>query len=133
MLANYTLETYRGANTTSTVAMNANAWNHFLVFNDTATTTYYINGRLSNTAAQTVTVTQSQTQTYIGYNYWGATNSLLDDVAFWSRLPTSPEVAELYRLGRGGLGRLLTQRAQRRVFRTATGNRRRRLICGAEC
>ena len=130
ILANYTLETYRGANTTSTVAMNANAWNHFLVFNDTATTTYYINGKLSNTAAQTLTATASQTQTYIGYNYWGATNSLIDDVVFWSRLPTSPEVAALYQLGRGGM---FQRRRRRRAYVSEAVSRRRRLICGAEC
>ena len=63
----------------------------------------------------------------------GYLNGLMDDVAIWNRAITAPEMWQLYQLGRGGLGRLLTQRAQRRVYRTAQGNRRRRLICGAEC
>ena len=57
----------------------------------------------------------------------------IGDIAAWNRAFSVPEVAALYQRGPGGLGRLLTQRAQRRVFRTAQGNRRRRLICGAEC
>ena len=42
----------------------------------------------------------------------------VDDVGAWGRALTDGEVAQLYSLGRNGLGRLLTQRAQRRVFRT---------------
>ena len=60
-------------------------------------------------------------------------NGWLSDLGLWNRALTAPEAAELYRRQQGGLGRLLTQRAQRRVFRTQQGNRRRRLICGAEC
>mgnify|MGYP003346414572 CR=1 FL=1 len=60
-------------------------------------------------------------------------SGMLDDICVIGRAITAGEMWQLYQLGRGGLGRLLTQRAQRRVFRTAQGNRRRRLICGAEC
>ena len=60
-------------------------------------------------------------------------NGWLSDLGLWNRALTAPEAAELYRRQQGGLGQLLTQRAQRRVFRTAQANRRRRLICGAEC
>ena len=56
-------------------------------------------------------------------------NGQLDDVRLYSRCLTAAEIAIL--ATRRGIG--LTQRAQRRVFRTAQGNRRRRLICGAEC
>ena len=60
-------------------------------------------------------------------------DGFISDAMVWNRPLTAGEIRELYLLGRGGLGRLLTQRAQQRVFRTAQGNRRRRLICGAEC
>ena len=63
------------------------------------------------------------------YNFAGQVHS----AAMWNRALAGGEVWQLYNIGRGGLGRLLTQRAQRRVYRTAQGNRRRRLICGAEC
>ena len=56
-----------------------------------------------------------------------------DSMLIRNRPFTANEISALYQLGRGGLGRLLTQQTQRRVFRTAQGNRRRRLICGAEC
>ena len=60
-------------------------------------------------------------------------NCMFSDFAIYGRVITANEARLLWMLGPGGLGRLLTQRAQRRVFRTQQGNRRRRLICGAEC
>lgn len=63
----------------------------------------------------------------------GYATASMSDIGLWARCLRSSDIRRLYEYQGGGLGRLLTQRAQRRVFRTATGNRRRRLICGAEC
>ena len=42
----------------------------------------------------------------------------VSDVAAWSRALTQNEISKLWQLQQGGLGRLLTQRGQRKVFRT---------------
>ena len=123
-------------NVTITETTNAglNVWTQVVMSASAGLFRIYTDGILRASA----TNTHSQTaQTVItignlsGYSSWFQGD--LDDLACWNRGITAGEVWQLYQLGRGGLGRLLTQRAQRRVFRTAQGNRRRRLICGAEC
>ena len=55
----------------------------------------------------------------------------IDSVALWNRALAPNEVRSLYNLGRGGM---LERRRRRRVYSVQdTGNRRRRIICGAEC
>jgi hypothetical protein len=64
----------------------------------------------------------------------GYQNGLIGEVAIWNRALTAPEVWQLYQAGRSGLGRLLTPQRRSYAFRVpAAGNRRRRIICGAEC
>ena len=46
------------------------------------------------------------------------TDGVIADTGLWQRALAAPEAALLYQAGQSGLGRLLTQRAQRRVFRT---------------
>jgi hypothetical protein len=65
-------------------------------------------------------------QTDPNYNFAGVVFSVLH----WNRLLTPNEVSELYLLGRGGM---FQRRRVRRAYVVETGNRRRRLICGAEC
>jgi hypothetical protein len=56
------------------------------------------------------------------------------EVAVWPLVLTSTQVRQLFVLGAGGLGRLLTPQRRSYAFRVpAAGNRRRRIICGAEC
>ena len=60
----------------------------------------------------------------------GYLNGLMDDVVIWSRAITAGEMWQLYQLGRGGM---FQRRRLRRAYVSEAGNRRRRLICGAEC
>jgi len=126
MLTNRQLETYRGANTNSTLSLTLNDWNHFIVYNDGVTTTYYINGKFSNSVAQSILIA-NQAEFYFGYNYWGAFNGLIAEVVAYSRLPSASEAAQLYQIGRGGM---LTPRRRRRAYSVATGLRRRLLLTG---
>jgi hypothetical protein len=64
------------------------------------------------------------------YNFAGTVHS----AALWGRSLTTVEVSQLYGLGVGGFARLLTPQRRSYAFRVpAAGNRRRRIICGAEC
>lgn len=64
-----------------------------------------------------------------GGNYY--LNGRMSDAAIWNRALTANEIRRLYQLGRGGM---LERRRRRRVYSVQdTGNRRRRIICGAEC
>jgi hypothetical protein len=55
----------------------------------------------------------------------------IDNVCCWNRILTDAELRRVYELGRGGM---LERRRRRRVYSVQdTGNRRRRIICGAEC
>ena len=101
---------------------------------------WWLNGKLTQSSTAAYTVTTSATdRLYIGVDYLPTVGDgrfwqgYLGDIAIHNRALTGAEIVAAYQLGGSGLGRLLTQRAQRRVFRTAQGNRRRRLICGAEC
>ena len=129
---------------TSTTTVSTGVWYHVVVTrndgtgaSNTGVMNLYINGVLEATTTYSYTSPSLQisgeqigrSNSFYGDYYAGAA----DDAAIWNRAITAGEVRQLYQLGRGGLGRLLTQRAQQRVFRTAQGNRRRRLICGAEC
>jgi hypothetical protein len=107
ILTDGSLETYRGTNTSSTAKIQLNQWNHFYIFNDGTTTFYYINGSFSNSSAQSVGGA-SQTEFYIGYNYWGAVNALLDDFRAYTRPLTPPEIRQL--ASRRGIGLQSTPR-----------------------
>ena len=65
-------------------------------------------------------------QTDPNYNFAGVVFS----ATHWNRLLSPNEVAELYILGRGGM---FQRRRLRRAYVSEAVNRRRRLICGAEC
>ena len=86
---------------------------------------WWLNGKLSQSSTAAYTVTPPATQRlYIGVDYLPTDTSerfwqgYLGDILIHNRALSGPEIAAAYQLGGGGLGRLLTQRAQRRVFRT---------------
>ena len=120
--------------TPSTVSLNQ--WHHFVVQRTPSGERLFWNGPLvaSNSLAASAATSTNPATIGRGGSYAAFyCNALVGDIGLWSRDITETEAMTIYNLGRSGLGRLLTQRAQRRVFKTAQGNRRRRLICGAEC
>ena len=125
-----------GGLTAVSTAVNASTLYHTVATIKGTAGAIYLNGKQTATGsvdaiANTTGVCEIGRYGDFGGGYYF--NGWLADIGLWNRALTAPEAAELYRQQQGGLGRLLTQRAQRRVFRTAQGNRRRRLICGAEC
>lgn len=54
------------------------------------------------------------------------------EVALWPLVLTSTQIRQLFTLGAGGLGRLAIQGPPRHAYKQMA-NRRRRIICGAEC
>jgi hypothetical protein len=123
-----------GASLFSTSSVSAGVWFYVGFIRSGGVCTLYLNGKAEATGTRAGSIGTGRNwsigapaDTNAGHG------SSIDDQGTWSRAITAPEMWQLYQLGRGGLGRLLTQRAQRRVFRAAQGNRRRRLICGAEC
>jgi hypothetical protein len=61
-------------------------------------------------------------------------NCQIAEFAIFNRAMTMPSLRQLYQLGRNGLSGLLTPQRRSYAFRVpAAGNRRRRIICGAEC
>ena len=110
-----------GANDWNTgVALGLNAWRHVIWSYDGTTTRLHINGVQ---AASTNTYTPSTQATYatVFNKHSSAASSVnadINDFGIWSRALTASEIRSLYTLGIGGLGRLLTQRTQRRVYRT---------------
>ena len=94
----------------------------------------YVNGvRQTATALYSGTITNEAATSFGKVPDYTPTacRSRGDDWIVWNRGLTDNEVARLYNLGRGGM---LERRRRRRVYvNQDTGNRRRRIICGAEC
>ena len=133
---NGSLSVRGGGFTSVSSSVSANTNYHAVATIRGTTGTLYLNGAQAatgtvNAIGNTTGVCEIGRYGDFGGGYY--LNGWLADVGLWNRALTATEAYELFRRQQGGLGRLLTQRAQRRVFRTATGNRRRRLICGAEC
>lgn len=112
------------------------AWVHLVVtFNGSVLATYR-NGIQQATATATpqigtfnFTIGRDTYNTDTNFRTW---LGLIDDVGIWHRGLTAAEVWQLYNLQRGGLGRLAIQGPPRHAYKQMT-NRRRRIICGAEC
>ena len=77
-----TLQVFRGVHTHSTATILAGVWSHIMVWSDGATTSFFINGKHSNTVADLIDKSQ-QSQFYIGNNYWGAFNGYITDVRLY--------------------------------------------------
>lgn len=95
----------------------------------------YVDGREAVSGSLTPTVPSISTFRIGSLSTGGFfTTGQHDSIGVWRRGLTAPEVRQLYQAGRGGLGRLLTPQRRSYAFRVPTaGNRRRRIICGAEC
>ena len=93
----------------------------------------FVNGdKQSGSATYTGTIT-NEAQTFFGKisDYTPtAARSRGDSWCVWNRGLTDGEIRELYLLGRGGM---FQRRRRRRAYVSEAVNRRRRLICGAEC
>ena len=86
---------------------------------------WWLNGKLSQSSTAAYTVTPPATQRlYIGVDnvptqtdgrFW---NGYLGDIGIHNRALTGAEIVAAYQMGGSGLGRLLTQRGQQRVYRT---------------
>jgi hypothetical protein len=103
----------------SNTKLTAGAWAHcVIVFNDKAVS-LYLDGKADGggTSANLPNFSTDNFR-FGGYGGVETTNGQYGDFGFWLRAMTAPEVLSLYQAGQSGLGRLLTQRAQRRVFRT---------------
>jgi len=126
--------------TTGSGAISTGRWTHCAATYDGATAIIYVDGRRSASKSFTLTMNAASGVPFrIGRSDITTVgilshDGLLDDVGVWNRALTAPEVWQLYQSGRGGLGRLLTPQRRSYAFKApAAGNRRRRIICGAEC
>jgi len=80
------IEAFRGVHTVSTASITAGVWSHIMVWSDGATTSFFINGKHSNTVADLIDKPQ-QSEFYIGRNYWGAFNGHITDVRLYQDDP----------------------------------------------
>jgi len=124
------------ANTRLTVAnvLTANRWHHIVAIKKPAFLELCVDGKSVGTAASAGDQNSLAASFLIGGDNGGISvpNALIGNVAAWSRGLTPNDAARLYNLGRGGM--LERRRRRRRVYvNQDTGNRRRRIICGAEC
>mgnify|MGYP003345346180 CR=1 FL=1 len=107
-------------------------WHHLVLTSSggsTQTFNIYVDGGNNVTGSETITLTSSHLR--IGSNPTDApTDGNIDDIKLWNRALAVNEVRELYLLGRGGM---FQRRRVRRFYVSQAVNRRRRLICGAEC
>ena len=107
-------------NATSAAATSTSVWYHWTVTLGDAPRVWQ-NGRLVATGTGTTIASWDKGFKILADDDAGNSttiNGQVSDVAVWNRALPQPEIQRLHRLGIGGLGRLLTQRAQRRVFRT---------------
>ena len=119
--------------TVSSVITSANRWYHIVAVKKPSFMEAFVDGKTVGSVGSTGSQNAIATSFLIGGNNAGVSvpNALIDDVVVWSRGLSPNEAARLYNLGRGGM---LERRRRRRVYSVQdTGNRRRRIICGAEC
>ena len=128
-----TFKTYSG------FAFSNSVWCHVVVTRDSANgVRVWKDGVESTSGTQTVTGTYTlqgigRYANAAGGNAPYQWDGQIGDIGVWGRALTAPEVRQLYQVGQSGLGRLLTPQRRSYAFRVQTGNRRRRIICGAEC
>jgi hypothetical protein len=119
--------------TPSTTNMGTNVWGHVVCAVDGAGAKYYLNGAADGTSTDKVGATNTAALNIARIDNIAAQQfpGRMSDVIIWNRTLTPNDARRLYQLGRGGM---LERRRRRRVYSVQdTGNRRRRIICGAEC
>ncbi len=122
-----------GAVSASNYAFGAN-WGMIAATWKTNDFTFFVNGR---SVFQSTTNQMNNALSNIRI-YWGdvaiAIDSSWGETAIYNRKLAASEIAESYRRGNGAIGRELRGQQRRRVYGfVPSGNRRRRLICGAQC
>jgi len=116
-----------------TYTLSTGKWQHIVMLCGPAAAQGYVDGNL-DLSVSGGTASQGAGEFWIaGQNGYASRyfNGQIADVVVWNRALTANEIRSLYNLGRGGM---LERRRRRRVYSVKdTGNRRRRIICGAEC
>jgi hypothetical protein len=95
LLTNGKIETYRGSNTQSGFSISSQSWSHVVVQTIGDVTSYYLNGKFSNSASQPYSATGG-TRTYIGANYWGGLDGYLSKFSIYNRALSPQEIQTLY-------------------------------------
>ena len=105
-------------------------WYHVCGVYDQSTITLFVNGVLAASSAYSFVINDTNTTNLlIGKSGDAIGRSILDDVLVYNRALTPSEISLLYTIGRGGV--FMTERSTHR--RKTFANRRRRIICGANC
>jgi Concanavalin A-like lectin/glucanases superfamily len=110
-----------------------NQWQQYVVTYGGANSAIYRNGVLMASGSMGTPSYAATPVVKIGsfITTSGPNTGLIDDIVLFRRKLQPNEIRRLYNLGRGGM---LERRRRRRVYSVQdTGNRRRRIICGAEC
>lgn len=115
-------------------ASYAGKWTHILGVADNSGARLFFNGVQVGTRSDTVGITKT---IGLGIGYRFGVNSdyftgQLDDVRIYNRALTPQEIRLLYTGGRG-IGLMPERIKHRRKTTASASNRRRRLICGANC
>jgi hypothetical protein len=116
-------------------------WTHLCATRSAGVLDMWVDGKFAFTisGSKSISVISGQKPlTFGAFGYYTPSSGLLgryfngriDDVQIRNRGMTGGEIRELYLLGRGGM---FQRRRRRRGYVSEAVNRRRRLICGAEC
>jgi hypothetical protein len=115
----------------SGIAVVANVWRHLLTTYDGTTLVVYVDGAFA--ASTTVTTTHTVSSAFSigndGSARFAAGN--IDDVRVWHRSLSAAEAFSVYHDSRNFCRSTLNWIRRPNVFSAASGNRRRRVICGA--
>ena len=119
------LNVYRGNAVFAIIPIITSAWNHVYIFNNAVTTSFFINGKFSNTANQNISQT-AQSESYIGSGYFGSITGKIDDFRIYNRALTLAEISLL--ASEPGIG--LRPERTSLYFADAISSRRRKILTG---
>ena len=115
-----------GAPANATIPNTFNVWRHYWFSFDNGTTRAGYDGIQNRNVTYGITpnfvtswgaAPRNNLQMNIGgYGTSETVNGLMDDVMWWNRVLSQNEIRQLYNLGRGVVGKLFTQKTQRRNF-----------------
>ena len=130
---------YRSSGVSTTTVVNV-GWVHlFGQYSDRLQ--IYVNGVLESQTATTLSGFATTVDLNIGGLDTGGevppttawTSGMIDDLVLYDRALSPHEIRRLYLLGRGGMFERRRRTLRRVAVEQATGNRRRRIICGGNC
>jgi hypothetical protein len=110
----------RDINASSAAATSTNQWYHWAVTLSDAPRVWRNGILIATGTGSTIASWNKGFKILADDDAGGSTtiNGQVSDVGVWNRALTQNEISQLWQLRQGGLGRLLTQRAQRRAYRT---------------